>query len=107
MKNLFRALMLVAVVFTVSACANSMQNADEVQVQERQDITTGGTAGIDDVTGMADGGAAQTSTLRWEDYTQTAVDPSDDRTIWYVGDYLKPGNTRYSTRIAGIRMPGK
>ena len=28
---------------------------------------------------------AQTNTLRWEDYTQTAVDPDDDCTIWYVG----------------------
>jgi hypothetical protein len=28
-------------------------------------------------------------TLRWEDYTQPAVDPTDDCTIWYVGDYLE------------------
>jgi len=55
---------------------------------------------------LAEGGAAQTSTLRWEDYTQTAVDPSDDCTIWYVGDYLKEGATWYSTRIGGFRLPG-
>ena len=55
---------------------------------------------------LAAGSAAQTSTLRWEDYTQTAVDPVDDCTIWYVGDYLMPGNSRYSTRIGGFRMPG-
>ena len=29
--------------------------------------------------------------MRWEDYTQTAMDPGDDCTIWYVGDYLKQG----------------
>ncbi len=52
------------------------------------------------------GGAAQTSTLRWQDYTQTAVDPSDDCTVWYVGDYLKAGATAYSTRIGAFRMPG-
>jgi hypothetical protein len=55
---------------------------------------------------LARGEAAQTNTLRWEDYTQTAVDPSDDCTIWYVGDYFKRGATSYSTRIAGLRLPG-
>ncbi len=55
---------------------------------------------------LAEGEAAQTSTLRWEDYTQTAVDPSDDCTIWYVGDYLKAGAASYSTRIGAFRLPG-
>lgn len=55
---------------------------------------------------LATGRAAQTNTLRWEDYTQTAVDPSDDCTIWYVGDYFKPDADRYSTRIGAFRMPG-
>ena len=55
---------------------------------------------------LAAGGAAQTTTLRWEDYTQTAVDPSDDCTIWYVGDYLKQGESSYSTRIGAFRLPG-
>jgi hypothetical protein len=55
---------------------------------------------------LASGEAAQTNTLRWEDYTQTAVDPTDDCTIWYVGDYLKAGATNYSTKIGAFRMPG-
>jgi hypothetical protein len=55
---------------------------------------------------LAEGEAAQTNTLRWEDYTQTAVDPSDDCTIWYVGDYLKKDATSYSTRIGAFQMPG-
>jgi hypothetical protein len=55
---------------------------------------------------LIEGEAAQTNTLRWEDYTQTAVDPSDDCTIWYVGDYLKKDATSYSTRIGAFRMPG-
>ena len=55
---------------------------------------------------LVEGEAAQTSTLRWEDYTQTAVDPSDDCTIWYVGDYLKKGSTSYSSRIGAFRLPG-
>lgn len=55
---------------------------------------------------MIEGEAAQTTTLRWEDYTQTAIDPSDDCTIWYVGDYLKKGETSYTSRIAAFRLPG-
>ena len=55
---------------------------------------------------LVEGEAAQTNTMRWEDYTQTAVDPSDDCTIWYVGDYVKTDATNYSTRIGAFRMPG-
>ena len=54
---------------------------------------------------LATGEAAQTSTMRWEDYTQTAIDPSDDCTIWYVGDYFKADAATYSTRIGAFRMP--
>lgn len=52
------------------------------------------------------GEAAQTATLRWQDYTQTAIDPSDDCTIWYVGDYLQKDATSYSTRIGAFQLPG-
>jgi hypothetical protein len=52
------------------------------------------------------GEAAQTTTMRWEDYTQTAIDPDDDCTIWYVGDYIKKGASSYSTRIGAFRLPG-
>jgi hypothetical protein len=55
---------------------------------------------------LVEGEAAQTNTNRWEDYTQTAIDPSDDCTIWYVGDYYKKGATTYSTRIGAFRLPG-
>jgi hypothetical protein len=43
--------------------------------------------------------------MRWEDYAQTAIDPSDDCTIWYAGDYLKEGAATYSTRVAAVRFP--
>src|SRR5256714_5556962 len=55
---------------------------------------------------LAAGRGLHTNTIRSEDYTQTAVDPSDDCTIWYVGDYLKEGEANYSSRIAGLRLPG-
>jgi hypothetical protein len=54
---------------------------------------------------LAEGEASQNA-MRWEDYTQTALDPTDDCTIWYVGDYLKKDAASYSTRIGAIRLPG-
>ncbi len=54
---------------------------------------------------LVEGEAAQEG-MRWEDYTQTAIDPRDDCTIWYVGDYLKRAATAYSTRIGALRIPG-
>jgi hypothetical protein len=53
---------------------------------------------------LAEGEAPQSTTVRWEDYAQTAVDPADDCTIWYVGDYLKKGAVSYSTRIGAFRL---
>jgi hypothetical protein len=55
---------------------------------------------------LAEGAAAQTNTLRWEDYATTAMDPSDDCTFWYVGDYLKAGAPSYTSRIGAFRLPG-
>jgi hypothetical protein len=55
---------------------------------------------------LAEGEASQSSTYRWQDYTQTAIDPADDTTIWYTGDYLKNGATSYSTRIGAFRLVG-
>jgi hypothetical protein len=54
---------------------------------------------------LANGEAAQTHGFRWEDYTTTAIDPSDDCTFWYVGDYLKTGDPDYRTRIGSFRVP--
>ncbi len=55
---------------------------------------------------LAEGEASQTNTLRWEDYATTAMDPADDCTFWYVGDYLKKGAASYSSRIGAFRLPG-
>lgn len=54
---------------------------------------------------LATGEASQKNTLRWEDYVTTAMDPSDDCTFWYVGDYLKKDSENYSTKIGSFRMP--
>jgi len=54
---------------------------------------------------LAQGEASQKNTLRWEDYTTTAMDPSDECTFWYVGDYLKEGDGSYRTKIGSFRLP--
>jgi hypothetical protein len=55
---------------------------------------------------LVNGEHFQGNTLRWEDYTALAIDPSDDCTLWYVGDYVKKGATTYSTKIGGFKIPG-
>lgn len=70
----------------------------------RQENDPKGRLGLQE-TILANGEAAQANTLRWEDYTTTAMDPSDDCTFWYVGDYLKQGETNYRTRIGSFRVP--
>lgn len=54
---------------------------------------------------LARGEASQINTLRWEDYATTALDPADDCTFWYVGDYLMSGDTAYRSRIGAFRLP--
>ena len=55
---------------------------------------------------LAEGQASQTGSLRWEDYTNITVDPSDDCTFWFVGNYLKKGATSSTTRIGSYVLPG-
>ena len=40
---------------------------------------------------------------RWEDFATTVVDPSDDATFWYMGDYYKSSSR--SIHIGSFRVP--
>jgi hypothetical protein len=55
---------------------------------------------------LAEGAASQTGSLRWEDYTNIAVDPSDNCTFWFVGNYIKTGATSSTTRIGSFLLRG-
>jgi hypothetical protein len=55
---------------------------------------------------LAIGQGSQVRGNRWEDYPTTAMDPSDNCTFWYVGDYFKEGATALTTKIGGFRLPG-
>jgi hypothetical protein len=55
---------------------------------------------------LAEGQASQAVSLRWEDYTNIAIDPNDCCTFWFVGNYLKSGATSSITRIGSFLVPG-
>jgi hypothetical protein len=54
---------------------------------------------------LAEGQGSQPA-MRWEDYTNIAVDPVDDCTFWFVGNYVKKGETTSTTRIGSFAVPG-
>jgi len=55
---------------------------------------------------LAEGKASQQGSLRWEDYTNIVVDPSDDCTFWFAGNYLVSGAASSRTRIGSFVVPG-
>ncbi len=53
------------------------------------------------------GGSQLTNLSRWGDYTHMSIDPVDDCTFWYTGQYLKADGTfNWSTRIASFKIIG-
>ena len=52
---------------------------------------------------MIEGGASNGSN-RWGDYHQMSIDPVDDCTFWYTGNYNAAGNSQWDTRIASMRF---
>lgn len=47
------------------------------------------------------GTSAQTGPNRWGDYAQMTIDPVDDATFWYTGEYVAGGR---KTRIASFKI---
>ena len=54
------------------------------------------------------GTGSQTGTLtRWGDYTTMQIDPADDCTFWYIGQYLSTNGTfNWRTRVASFKFNG-
>ena len=53
------------------------------------------------------GGGSQVGSQRWGDYSNLSVDPADDCTFWYTGEYVPAdGVLNWHTRIATFRLPG-
>ena len=51
-------------------------------------------------------GQAASPVMRWQDYTTAAMDPVDDCTMWYQGDYIRAGANSYTVKIGSFRVPG-
>lgn len=54
---------------------------------------------------IINGTGAQTGSARWGDYTSMNIDPVDDCTFWYVGQYYSVTGGTWRTRIAHFRYP--
>ncbi|MGO4881204.1 MAG: hypothetical protein ACLP59_10320 [Bryobacteraceae bacterium] len=49
----------------------------------------------------------QSDSDRWGDYTSMSVDPADDCTMWYTGQYLAQSESkRWATRLFSLVFPG-
>jgi hypothetical protein len=52
------------------------------------------------------GSGVQTGTSRWGDYAAMTIDPIDDCTLWFTGEYMKTSGSRsWSTRITSFTFP--
>jgi len=66
---------------------------------------TAGTTNIINCTPDATTTPPQTTCVgRWGDYSGMSVDPVDDCTFWFTGEYVNGGNNR--TRIGAFALPG-
>jgi len=66
------------------------------------------TGGLEVETAMFNGSGVQFSTLgRWGDYSSMSVDPVDDCTFWYAGEYyLANSSFNWRTRIGKFKFGG-
>jgi len=52
-------------------------------------------------------GSQLTGLSRWGDYSTTSIDPVDDCTFWFTGEYLKANGTfNWSTQITSFKVAG-
>jgi hypothetical protein len=52
------------------------------------------------------GSGSQTVGGRWGDYSSMSVDPSDDCTMWYTGEYMPAtGQLTWATRLFSFKFP--
>lgn len=52
---------------------------------------------------IIDGEGSRTTLNRFGDYSQLTLDPTDNKTFWYTGEYVK-SNGNWSTRVASFKI---
>lgn len=50
------------------------------------------------------GSGSQTSSNRWGDYSTLSVDPADDCTFWFTGEYYQSSGSNWRTRIGSFKI---
>ena len=50
-------------------------------------------------------GGGSFSGYRWGDYSAMSVDPVDDCSFWYTQEYVRTGETSWSTRVGSFKFP--
>lgn len=48
---------------------------------------------------------SRTNNYRWSDYSSIAIDPTDECTFWYAGEYMPANGGNWSTRLISFRFP--
>jgi hypothetical protein len=55
---------------------------------------------------IIEGTGSETAGHGWGDYSNMSIDPEDDCTFWYTGEYLQTsGSSNWNTRIASFTFP--
>lgn len=62
-----------------------------------------GTMGQGEVEIIA-GGGSQIGSNRWGDYSAMTIDPTDDCTFWYTGEYYSTSGNVWRTRVAAFKV---
>ncbi|MCB9135212.1 MAG: hypothetical protein H6636_07285 [Anaerolineales bacterium] len=56
---------------------------------------------------LINGGGSQTGSNRWGDYSSLVVDPANDCSFWYTGEYYTVNSTnQWKTRVGVFTIPG-
>ncbi len=65
-----------------------------------------GSMTLSESTGIDGGGSQLSSSNRWGDYSALSVDPADDCTFWFTGEYYAATSTSgWRTRIFSFSLP--
>ena len=54
---------------------------------------------------LINGTGSQTGISRWGDYFSLTMDPADDCTFWFAGEYLAASGNNWNTRIGSFKFP--
>lgn len=55
---------------------------------------------------LVNGGGSQTGSNRWGDYSSLSIDPANDCTFWYTGEYYTANSTnQWKTRVGAFTIP--